>query len=369
MLVYFTSYFACYFLSDALFGGIKMELEAFLKVLSESHAPSGREHWLHGAIREGFKGLGEVSSGNLENMYIKKKGQGKGRIMLMAHADEVFLMVTDICENGFLKFKPFGIDSKTLVSQEVIIHGKKDIEGIIGIKPPHLMNDSEKNSAASADTLLIDTGMSADNLKQFISIGDYVTLKRKFHKLQNNNVAGKAIDDRACIAAMLECAKELQNINHDIDVFFVCSCQEEVGHRGAKVGSYDVKPDIGIAIDVTFDNGPLGDTDRENKLGGGPVICVGPNVHPKVREKLMELADEYGIPYQVEVEPGNTGTDAWDIQISGEGIPSLLISIPIKYMHTTVELVNMDDIKNTGRLIAKLIEKLNGDELEGLLCF
>lgn len=334
----------------------------FLKRLCTSHAPSGREHLIYPVIKEAFEPFGRVWLGRLNNTYVHKKGKGKNSIMLMAHADEVFLMITDISENGFLKFKTNGIDAKTLVSQEVIVHGKKDILGIIGIKPPHLMNEEDRKKAITAEDLLIDTGLSKEKLKSIVNIGDYVTLKRNFYELLNSNVTCKSIDDRAGIAAMYVCAKELESINHDLDVYFVSSCQEEVGHRGAKVGSYEINPTMAIAIDVTFDGGTLGDSDRENKLGGGPVICIGPNIHPKFRKRLMNIGKEYNIPYQVEVEPGNTGTDAWDIQVSREGIPTLLISIPIKYMHTSVEMVNMEDIKNTGRIMAKFIEKLKEEE-------
>ena len=183
-------------------------------------------------------------------------------------------------------------------------------------------------------------------------------------ELLNNNVSCKAIDDRAGIAAMYECASELENIDHDLDIYFVCSCQEEVGHRGAKMVSHNLNPDIGIAIDTTFDSGPMGDTNRENILGNGPIICIGPNLHPKLNRRIMEIGRKYEIPYGAEVEPGNTGTDAWDIQITRSGIPSLLVSIPTKYMHTRVEVVNVEDIKNTGRLIAKFIEKLKFEDLE-----
>ncbi|MEW9097377.1 MAG: M42 family metallopeptidase [Clostridiaceae bacterium] len=346
-----------------------MDCKDLLQILCESHAPSGREKWIHNIIEDNFKEFGQVSIDNLNNLYVNKKGNGKGKLMIMAHADEVFLMVTEYSKNGFLKFKSNGIDPKSLVSQEVIIHGKAKIHGIIGIKPPHLMNDDEKKKAVKIEDLLIDTGYKLDELKDIVKIGDFITLKGGFYELLNNNVTSKAIDDRAGIAAMYECAKELKNINHDFDIYFVSSCQEEVGHRGAKVASNRVNPDIGIAVDVTFDSGNLGDKERENHLGKGPIICIGPNIHVKLREKLIEIANEYNIPYGIEVEPGNTGTDAWDIQIAGEGIPTLLISIPIKYMHTSVEVINIEDIKNTGKLLAKFVEKLNEIELEELLCY
>ncbi len=346
-----------------------MEEKEVLKRLCEAHAPSGREHFLHPLIKDIFSEVSETALDNINNMYIHKKGNKKGNIMVMAHADEIFLMVTSIEEKGFLKFKSFGIDAKTLVSQELIIHGQKKIKGIIGIKPPHLMNEEDRKKAVNSDDLLIDTGYSKEALESIVRVGDYVTIDRKFSELLNNNVSCKATDDRAGIAALYSTAKELKDINHDMDVYFVCSAQEEVGHRGSKVASHEINPDIGIAIDTTFDGGRLGDEDRDNRLGLGPVICIGPNIHPKLRERFVAIAKEYNIPYQVEVEPGNTGTDAWDIQVAKTGIPTLLISIPIRYMHTSVEVINIDDIKNTGRIIAKFIEKLKGEELEELLCF
>lgn len=347
-----------------------MDEKQLLKELCISSAPSGREHWIFPLIKDVFEPYcDEVVKGNLNNAYAIKKGNRKDSIMLMAHADEVFLMVTEICENGFLKFDATGIDPKTLVSQEVYIHGKEKIEGIIGIKPPHIMSDEDRKKAAKVEDLMIDTGRTKENVNKLVSIGDFVTLKREFYELLNDNVTCKATDDRAGIAAMWSCAKELKNIKHDLDVYFVSSCQEEVGHRGAKMSSFDLNPTLAIAIDVTFDNGKLGNTDGEVKLGCGPAICIGPNIHPKFREKIMQIAEEYNIPYQLEVEPGNTGTDAWDIQIAKKSIPTLLISVPQKYMHTSVEIVNMNDIKNTGRLIAKFIEKIKSDELEELLCY
>lgn len=340
-----------------------------LKDLCGTYSPSGQEQNIYPVIQSVFKNLGQISISDLNNIYIHKKGQSHGKIMIMAHSDEVFLVVTDIVSNGFIKFKSVGIDCKTLVSQEVIIHGKQDVHGIIGLEFLEDSNEQDKTQHFSEENLLIDTGFSKNYIEKYIKIGDYIEIKRKFVKLLNNNVSCKAIDDRAGIASMYFCAKELQSINHYMDVYFVCSCQEEVGHRGAKMATYDINPDIGIAIDTTFDGGAMGDVERENRLGSGPVICIGPNVHSKLRQKIIDIALEYNIPYQIEVEPGNTGTDAWDIQVSRDGVPSILISIPIKYMHTSVEVVNMDDIKNTGRLVAKFIEKLDSHELEGVFCF
>ncbi|KHD34900.1 aminopeptidase [Clostridium acetobutylicum] len=346
-----------------------MDTKLLLRELCLKDAPSGAEKELYDVVNREFSKFGNVEIDELNNIYINKRGNGAGKIALMAHGDEIFLMISGFEKNGFLKFKAVGIDPKVLISQEVKIHGKREVLGIIGVKPPHLMNDKEKEAAIPASELLIDTGFSTDKLKEIVNIGDYVTIKRDFYELLNGNVACKAMDNRASITAMYVCARELNKVAHNADVIFICSCQEEVGHRGAKMSAYKTKPDICIAVDVTFDGGKLGDPDRENEVGGGPVICIGPNIHAKVRKKVIETANKYNIPYKVEVEPGNTGCDAWDTQISRDGIPSLLISVPEKYMHTSVEMVNIEDIENTGKLIAKFIEELNNIEMEELLCF
>lgn len=346
-----------------------MNEKIFLKQLTESHGPSGKEKWVHPLIEEAFKDYCSIKRDNINNLYLTKKGMGKGKVMIMAHCDEVFLMVSEIIDKGYLKVKGNGIDPKTLVSQKVLIHGSEKIQGIIGIKPPHLMSDEERDKAITMDEILVDTGYSKEEIEKIIRVGDYITIKREMVDLLNNNVACKCADDRAGIVAMKSCLDEIKNINHELDVWFVASCQEETGARGARVATTNIVPNIGIAIDTTFDCGLLGDRNRENKIGQGPVICIGPNIHPKVRKRIMSIAKEYNIPFQLEVEPGNTGTDAWNIQTAKKGVPTLLISIPIKHMHTSVELINIDDIKNTGRLIAKFIEKLKGDELEELLCF
>lgn len=339
-----------------------MDNKDLLKKLSLAHAPSSREDKLYSLIEDNFKEFGEVTIDSMNNIVVHKKGNNKGSIMVMAHADEIFLIVTEILEGGIVKFRGVGVDPKAIVSEEVILHGKEDILGVINVA-----KDTDK--AVTSNDLVIDTGYSKKDLEEIINIGDFITIKGKFVEFLNNNIACKTIDNRGSIVAMYQCARELQNVEHDLDVYFVCSCQEEVGHRGAKMATYNLKPDIGIAIDTTFDSGALGTKDRENIIGNGPVICHGPNLHHKLNKKIISLGDKYKIPYGVEVEPGNTGTDAWDIQVTRDGVPSMLVSIPIKHMHTPVEFVNMDDIKNTGKIIAKLIENLKSDDLEELLCF
>lgn len=341
--------------------------EEILKKICETAGPSGREYRLYPALKDIFSPIGDLKLSRLNNMYLYKEGKGKGSIMLMAHGDEIFLIVTDILEGGYLKFKSVGFDTKILPHQEVYIHGKRDIYGLIAVKPDEF-KENPKNPIVDED-MFIDTGLSFEALKEIVSVGDFITIKREFTPLKKDKVSSKAIDDRAGILAMYVCAEELSKAYHDLSVCFAISCQEEVGCKGAKMLSYDFEPEAAFVIDVTYDSGKLGARDRENILGGGPVICIGPNNHASLRKKLMEVGKKNNIPYGLEVEPGNTGTDAWDIQVVKEGIPTVLVSIPEKYMHTSVETVDIRDIINTGKLIASFIKEVKSEELEGLLCF
>lgn len=349
--------------------GSSMDYQLLLKELCSENAPSGLEFKIHPLIEKYFGCFEdmEISKDDNHNLYISEKRKSDSTIMIMAHSDEISLVITEIINGGFLKFKAIGMDPNILLGQEVVIHGNKALNGVIGSIPMSKLDEKTLENAVVTADLFIDTGCSKEYLERTIKIGDRATLIGEYKNLLGNIIASKAIDDRAGILSMIICAQELKE--HEINVVFVCSCQEELGHRGAKMASYKVNPSLAIAIDVTFDNSKFGDMDRENKLGNGPIICIGPNNHPRMVKKIKEVAIKYDIPFGVEVEPGNTGSDAWDIQVSNGGIPTVLISIPIKYMHTSVEMVNFEDIRNTGRLVARFIEEIKLLELEELTCF
>ncbi|WP_053955194.1 M42 family metallopeptidase [Inediibacterium massiliense] len=350
-----------------------MENEYLLKEMLEGYGVSGYEHTLSDKISSFFKEYAdEIYKDKLGNIIIHKKGTSKNpiKIMLAAHMDEIGLMVKDIDKNGFIKFTNIGgVDQRTLLAQEVIIHGKEEVFGIIGTKPPHLQDPSERNESIKSEDLLIDVGLSYEKAKQIIEIGDTITIKRNMVSLKNNKVAGKALDDRAGILAMIHCFKELQNINHDADVYAVCTIQEEVGTRGAMVSAYEISPHIGIAIDVGFGSTPELSKDDTLDLGKGPGICIGANIHPNIHHRFQSIGKEYNIPYQVEISPGNSGTDARSIQIARCGVATGLLSIPLRYMHTSVETIDLSDIKYTARMLAYFISSLNGEDWEGFLCY
>lgn len=350
-----------------------METKKLLKSLCDNNGVSGYEHTIRDTIISAFdKYTDDIKVDRLGNVIALKKGTSEGRIKIMiaAHMDEIGLMVKDIEDNGFIRFTNIGgFDPRTILGQEVIVHGKEDLFGVIGSKPPHLQEPSEHDKAIKMEDMVIDIGFSKEKVEELVNIGDTITIKRELMDLQGSRVTGKALDDRAGTAAIFECVKELNKINHEADIYFVSTVQEEVSMAGALVSTYDINPDIGIAVDVGFGTTPELTKSNSIELGKGPGITLGGNIHPGLRKKLMEIASDYNIPTQMELAVGPTGTDARVMQVTREGIPSLVLSIPLRYMHTSVEVIDMIDVKQTGKLLAFFIASISTENLEGLLCY
>lgn len=351
-----------------------METKELLRVLSNASGVSGYEHTLKDTIISAFKDYSdEIVTDKLGNIIVLKKGNNNPnniKIMLAAHMDEIGLMVKDIEENGFIRFTTIGgIDPRTVLGQEVIVHGKKDLFGVIGSKPPHLQDPPDQDKAIKMNDMTIDIGYSKEKVDELVSIGDVITIKREMRNLQGNKVSGKALDNKAGTVTMYECLRELNKLNHEADVYFVNTVQEEVSMAGAIVSTYKINPDIGIAVDVGFGSTPELAKFDSIELGKGPGITLGGNIHPGLRKKITKIATEYNIPCQMELCAGGTGTDARAIQITKEGIPSLVLSIPLRYMHTSVEVIDMIDVKYTAQLLAFFIASISNENLEGLLCY
>lgn len=351
-----------------------MDINNFLEILTNGSSISGHEYRLNDKISSAFKiYTDDISIDNLGNIIALKKGRNNDsnlKIMMAAHMDEIGLMVKYIEDNGFIKFTNIGgIDPRTLLGQEVIVHGNRDLYGVIGSKPPHLQEASEMNKTIKMEDMIIDLGYSKEEVEKYINIGDVITIKRKLRALQGKRLTGKALDDKSGIVAMYECIKELSKMEYEADVYFVSTVQEEVGMRGAYTSTFDINPDIGISIDVGFGSTPELPKEDTLDMGKGPGITLGGNIHPGLRQQMVTIAEEYNIPFQTEVTPGPTGTDARAMQITRSGIPTLCLSIPLRYMHTSVEIVDMRDIKNTAKLLAFFIASISNENLEGLLCY
>lgn len=346
-----------------------METKELLRTLSDAHGVSGYEHRIAALVKEAFSPYcQEFKTDALGNVIAFRRGEGEGprpRVMLAAHMDEIGLMVTKIDEHGFLKFTQVGgVDQRTLVAQEVRVHGKQELLGVIGAKPPHLLSPEERQKAIAMSDMVIDVGLPVEKVKELVRVGDMVTLNRTFAELANGCIYGKSLDDRAGVAVMYECLQQLARLHCVADVYAVATVQEEVGVRGATVSAYGVNPDIGVAIDVCHGDMPGVPEDHTSPMGKGPAVTRGGNIHPKVFEGIDKAAKEFNISYSLEIAPGPTGTDAWAIQVARSGIPTGLLSIPLRYMHTSVETMDMADIRNAGRLLAFFISKVDRAYLE-----
>jgi len=353
-----------------------LSIKDVLIALSENAGVSGYEDQIAQLIIDNCPDADQIRRDKLGNLIMLKKANVKTekppvKVMLAAHMDEIGLMITKIEETGFLRFAPIGgIDQRVLLGQEVEVHGKNKLVGVIGAKPPHIQAPNERESSVAMDQLFIDIGFdSYEEASKVVSIGDLVTLKRSVVQLQGSYMAGKAMDDRASVAIMLECLKQLNQLNYSADVYAVATVQEEVGIRGATTSTYGIVPDIGIAIDVGHGDMPGVPEHQTLKLGKGPGIALGPHVHPKIYERFVKTAKEWNIDYSLEPATHPGGTDAFAIQITQDGIPTMLISLPLRYMHTPVETLDYGDVKKAARLIALFIAELDEEFVEGLRCF
>ncbi len=277
------------------------------------------------------------------------------KLMLDAHMDEIGLMVTDIDEKGFLRFcKIGGVDERVLPACEVVVHGKRDLHGIISVKPPHIQTEDDMKQSLKMDELAIDVGYDAQKVRELVSVGDSVTFFRQPSELAGGQMCGKSFDDRAGITALLYAAEKLAQTKLDIDVYFVSSVQEETGLAGATTAAYAIAPDYALVIDVTHGITP-DNSERAFEVGAGPSVSVGPNVSGELYRLLCELGKQKNIDLHPEVDGGSTGTNAWAAQVSRTGVATAVMSVPLKYMHTPVETLSADDVKAAGEMAAAFV--------------
>lgn len=332
-------------------------MRKLIRELSDMRGVSGFEYRLNKQIAEKFIPYAdEVRVDSLGSVIALRSAHKENapRIMIEAHCDEIGLMVTSITEEGYLTFAAVGgIDQRILPSLEVTVHGKHDISGVIGIKPERLLE--EKKTVKMSD-MAVDTGLDAKTVRENIAVGDSVTIAQSVGALGKKQWSGKSLDDRASVAALIDVMKRLKDKRLNADVYAVAAVQEEVGCRGGRTTAAGIRPDIAIAIDVTHGITP-DNSDNALETGSGCAVTVGPNIHPLLVRKLFDTAKRRGIKTSTEVCGGETGTDAWAMQTArGGGAPTALLSIPLKYMHTSVETLAVSDVKATAKLLTAFIE-------------
>lgn len=333
--------------------------ENILKDLLMTPSPSGSEQPIIKKMAMFLKDyIDELTIDNYGNLIALKYGANSNKkLMLAAHADEVGMMVTHIDDNGFLSFQEIGgIDTNLLPGQRVEIHNHQGIvTGIIGKKPIHLQDRDAKAKDYDAEDLWIDiAAKDKEEAESKVEVGDYITYQTQPIVLQHDVWTSKALDDKVGLLTLVEVAKSLDGKQPAMDVYFVASVQEELGARGIRTAALGINPDYGIAIDVTHATDyPTCSPQKsgEIKVGNGIVIAKGPNINKTIGRKLIDLAKQQNIKYQIEPIARPTGTDANFMQVSGTGVKTALLSIPCRYMHSPNEIVSLVDVNEGVRLL------------------
>jgi tetrahedral aminopeptidase len=358
-----------------------METAALLRELTQARGPSGYEEEVRALIQARFAehahdvrvdAMGNCiaripataeradAAGNAPSAGTTPSGTTPA-LMLTAHMDEVALMVTQV-EKGFLRVTQVGgFDPRVLLGQEVIVHGRRELNGLVVSVPPHFTAPAEREKPVPLEKLFIDVGLDPGEAPGIVRVGDLVTLRARWTELSSGCVACKSMDDRAAMVSIILCLEELSRRTHAWDVLAVATAQEEIGCRGAVTGAFGVDPAAAIALDATFAMQPGLSASETVRMDGGPSIAMGPNFNARLSDRLVEAAKAIELPCQVEPIPAESGTDAWRIQVSREGIPCALIGIPVKFMHTPVETVCLRDVERAGRLLAEAICRLPAD--------
>ncbi|WP_456327368.1 M42 family metallopeptidase [Archaeoglobus sp.] len=335
-----------------------------LKKLCDAHGISGYEDEVREIVKAELESyVDEIKVDKLGNLICIKNGS-EFKEMVCAHMDEIGFMVKHIDDKGFIRFTPIGgWFSQIALGQRVILHGSKGkVYGVVGCKPPHVMRDDERKKAVEFKDMFIDVGAeSKDEVRDMgIEIGTPITIDRELVKM-GKRVTGKALDDRAGLAVMIEALKRTKS---DATIYAVATVQEEVGLKGARVSAFAIEPDVALALDVCVATDFPGaeSTHMDIKLGKGPAITIvdasgrGLIATRNVIRWLKETAEKNEIPYQLEVAEGGT-TDATAIQLTKAGIPSGVVSIPARYIHSPVEVVDMRDMENSANLVARALER------------
>lgn len=282
-------------------------------------------------------------------------GQTDKTVLLDAHCDQIGFIVTAVFEDGFVKVSPIGgIDARILPSKTVKIHSKSgEVKATFCSIPPHLKSNDD-NTPATFDDLYLDTGVLS-GICDTVSVGDYATFDSEFCELNENRVVSKSLDNRCGVAALLRVAEKIYNKKLPYTVKFLFSTAEELGLRGAKCAAFGISPDAAISVDVSFGDHPGIEEEKCKPLGSGAMIGISPVLSKEITDKLFLTAKQKGIKHSAEIMNGTTGTNADVISVTKSGVPCGLISIPIRNMHTPVEVCDIRDIEACADIIAELL--------------
>ncbi len=285
------------------------------------------------------------------------------KLLFDAHIDEIGFIITGH-DDGFLRFATLGgVDARMLPAAEIKILTEPPIIGIVAAAPPHILKDEDSDKTIKTDDLYIDIGMNQDEAKKAVVLGTPAVYNAGARPFGDGLICGKGLDDRACFACILRALDLLKDETLEVDLYVLASVQEEVGERGAKTGAFGIDPDWCVAIDVDHAKTPDSKEHWLKELGGGVVISKGTILNKHLTETAIRLANEKGIKFQLGVEAGDTGTNANFIQLSREGVATALFGLPLKYMHSPVEVISLSDAEAASQLLAEVARAMKGDDV------
>ena len=348
----------------------------FLKSMISTSGLSGYETSVAKIIADTWRPLvDELSISRVGSLHGLKRGNSavsaknvanakRPAILIAAHMDAIGMMVSKVSA-GFLHItKIGGIDVRVLPGASVTVHASsgEELPGVVVMPSARLLpEDVKAGEVLEIDYLLVDTGLTPREVERKVKVGDLVSFANEPMELADEVISGHTLDNRASVAALTLCLEELQSKNRAWDVWAVATVQEETSYLGAYTSAFELRPQIAVAVDGTFAAGPGASGWRTHPMGKGVGICMGPNMHPYLHKQLTDLATKLEIPWFLDVTSSHSGTDAYPLQVSAEGIPTALLEFPLRYMHTPVEAVSLKDIRRVGRLLAEFIASLEAD--------
>lgn len=293
----------------------------------------------------------EIKTDITGSVIAKIEGKSDRSILLQAHIDEIGFVVTKVLSGGFVRVQSVGgIDIRTLPSAMITIHAKHDVKGVFTSTPPHLTVKGGDDKFPNFDEIMVDTGL--ENAEEIISTGDFATFDVEPTKLCGNYFSGKSLDNRTGVLSLIRAAELINNSGKPKDtIYFAFTSGEELGNRGAKIAAFDIMPNEAVAVDVSFGLSPNAPPQHCGICGNGGMIGISPVLSKDVTDRLTDVAKQHNIKYQLEVMGGRTSTDADVISITKSGVKCGLVSVPLRYMHTPIEVVDMNDIESVAQIL------------------
>ncbi len=333
-------------------------LQNYLIELCGEHLPSGFEGAAQG-VRDLLEPLVDECytdrSGNLIG-HRKAAVPGAKKMLLDAHLDEIGLMVTKIDDHGFLHFTNLaGFSPVSLPAAMVTVKGVRPLPGVVATLPPHLLTEEEQKKPLSMKKMVIDIGYPADRARELVKVGDPIILRQGCADLLNDRVTGKALDNRAGVAVLLDVLERLSKMPLPVELYTVFSAGEEFNGFGARHAAWELAPDEALVVDVTHGTSNGTPKDKAFPLGSGAVIGIAPILNGEVTAKLISLAEYFELPFAREAASGRTGTNSDHIATSRGGVPTGLVSIPLRYMHSGCEVADLKDMQACSRLISRYV--------------